>query len=57
MKKLRPKKHYVAAEIKAEGFVFDSDLYSCRLADSALMESSAFNDLNLSDMNIDQKKS
>lgn len=49
---MRPKKHYVAAEIKAEGFVFDSDQYNCKLADSALLENSGFQDLNLSDMNF-----
>lgn len=37
---MRPKKHFIAAEIKDEGLVFASDSYNCKIAADRLMDTS-----------------
>jgi len=37
---MRPKKHFIAAEIKEGGLVFDSDSYDCVIAAGKLMDTS-----------------
>ena len=37
---MRPKKHFIAAEIKEEGLVFASDSYNCKIAVDRLMDTS-----------------
>lgn len=51
---MRPKKHYVAAEIGENGLVFDSDQYNCKLADSAVK--SQFTDMYSSDADANSKE-
>ena len=37
---MRPKKHFIAAEIKEEGLVFASESYDCKVAGNKLMDTS-----------------
>lgn len=48
--KKNQKKRYLTAEIKEEGFVFESKHFNCKIAESNLLPNSSFEDPNLDEL-------